>query len=908
MSGARIPLVARLATVSARRWRVTLIVWAALSALGLYAYFSGLDREGFPPIDVPIVVVDGSFFADDPTVVDAEIVGPLHDAYAGVDGVKEIQSFARANSYAVIVEFETEISSPVGAARLTAVTPSLDVPATLTVRSIEAAKFVDRYDVLVAVNAPPGTDVGTLEAAAAEVATALEADPAIEVAEVRNLQTLAVGSVSGEEELRPTRFSRVALGGDEQFREAVTIGLVRDDAVDLDLLAFSDRVNTLLEQVDLPTGLDVGVTADFATDIRAQLSNLLGSLLTGLVAVAVVSFLLIGWRVSIVTALFMGSVMLAALVSLLVVGYSLNTITLFGLILTLGLLVDDAIVVSEALDAGQDDPDPDLVEAGAPTGVAVVRGAVGRVGAASLAGTLTTVLVFAPMLFVSGILGRFIRAIPATVIITLLVSFLFSMTVVPALGRRLLLSDRGERPASVRSGASPLARPQRWLAGRLGALAAYPSGHGVRGWVAGLGLIGVSVAAVAGAGALAGSVGFDIFPQPKDANNISVGVEFEPGTTVDVARELTRDVDDAVLAVLGDDLVLAQYIRGNERGATMFVDLVPFGDRTVTAPEYVERLEAAIGDLSGARVTVGVAGQGPPDEDFPFAVQIAVGEGSLESGLVLAEDLREALDGAVLANGTQEGTTVTDAIISTAGTVYRVDGARQLEVRASFGNDDTTNNLTAAETFVSERFDATALSDRGLPADTLAFDFGFESDNQDDFASLGVALQVALVLMLILLVVQFRSLVQPLLIFLAIPFSFLGVFGLLNLTDNPLSFFVMVGFIALIGVVVNNSILLVDAANQARRAGSTAAEAMRTAVERRFRPLLATALTTVAGLLPLALSDPFWEALSFTLIGGLVSSTFLVLVAFPVFYVMTEAVRTPLRNAVRRRRGRELIT
>ena len=113
--------------------------------------------------------------------------------------------------------------------------------------------------------------------------------------------------------------------------------------------------------------------------------------------------------------------------------------------------------------------------------------------------------------------------------------------------------------------------------------------------------------------------------------------------------------------------------------------------------------------------------------------------------------------------------------------------------------------------------DADDLAAIGLPPDAIQFDFGQESDNQDDFASLGRALMIALGLMLVLLVVQFRSLIQPLLIFLAIPFSFLGVFTILSLTDNPLSFLVTVGFIALIGVAVNNTILLVDAANRARR-------------------------------------------------------------------------------------------
>jgi multidrug efflux pump subunit AcrB len=212
-------------------------------------------------------------------------------------------------------------------------------------------------------------------------------------------------------------------------------------------------------------------------------------------------------------------------------------------------------------------------------------------------------------------------------------------------------------------------------------------------------------------------------------------------------------------------------------------------------------------------------------------------------------------------------------------------------VRAAFDNDDLTSNLSATEDLVKELFPPERLLEAGLEADALAFDFGQESDNQDDFAALGTSGLVALGLMLLLLIIQFRSLLQPILVFLAIPFSFFGLTSALALTDNGISFFSAVGFIALIGVVVNNTILLVDSANQARRSGLGLADSIEQAVSRRFRPLIATTITTVVGLMPLALSDPFWEGLSFTLMGGLVSSTVLVLLSFPVYYlVLTGAV------------------
>ena len=98
--------------------------------------------------------------------------------------------------------------------------------------------------------------------------------------------------------------------------------------------------------------------------------------------------------------------------------------------------------------------------------------------------------------------------------------------------------------------------------------------------------------------------------------------------------------------------------------------------------------------------------------------------------------------------------------------------------------------------------------------------------------------------------------------------------------------------IGLVGIAVNNTILMTDYANQERRTGATAVEAISRAASRRFRPLITTTLTTLAALLPLALSDPFWEALAFTIIFGLASSTFLVILAYPYYYLAAEWLRT----------------
>jgi len=886
--------ITMLATASARRWPVTLAVWVAVFAVGLTAYFGGLAREGFPPVNLPIAIVDGSYFVDDQEVVDEDIAVPLSEAFGAIEGVAEVQTFALANAFAVVVEFEDTFSSPEGAALLEAALPSLGLPseADVSVRSLDATKFLEVYDVLVSVAGPEGATATELETEAAKMSEFLAEDNAIVQADVRNLLTEGVDPSTGETVIRQTRFTRVVLEDTAAYADAVAIGLIRNPETDLDILTFSDAVIDRIAESDgvLSDGFTAEVTADFATDIRSQISGLTGNLLTGLLAVALVSLLLIGWRASSITATFMATVMLASLAGLWFLGYSLNTITLFGLILTLGLLVDDAIVISESIDANRDEADDEI---------GVVRTAINRVGTASFAGTLTTVLVFAPMLFVGGVLGEFIRAIPATVILTLLLSFVFSVVFIPAIAKPFLLKGNG--------GQNPFIRATRKLAVGAGKLAEYPSSHGLKGVAVGAGLVAFALSVVVSGFMIAGSLGFNIFPPGKDANVVSVTADFDFGTTIEEARELSQTIDAAVVEVLGDDLVRSQYIRGNERTLLTFIDITPFGDRDTTAPVYVERLQAALADFEGARLTIGTIENGPPVEDFPFAVQITATESNVDEAGALAVELRDSLLGVDLDKASGEATEISGTLISTQGQVFRTNGERQIEVRAGFSNDDLTNNLNAAEDLVNELYPVSELAARGLGEEAINFDFGQESDNQDDFAGLVTALIVAMLLVVGLLVLQFRSIVQPLLIILAIPFSLFGVFTALSLTDNPLSFFVFVGLIALIGVVVNNTILLIDAANQGRRSGLRPGEAIGQAVTRRFRPLVATTLTTVVGLLPLALSDPFWEALSFTLIGGLLSSTFLVLLTFPVFYLAVEKVRTPIRNFGRRKMGRPEI-
>ena len=489
-------LITRPALAAAGRPRVTVVAWLVLLATGIYAFVFALDREGFPPVNVPIAVASANWFVDDELRVDEELAIPVFEAFSGVPGVEGVSTFSRPDGFAAVFEFETTFSSRDGIAALRAATPpSLPDGVELAIDPVDATKFLENYDLIVTVIGPSDATPEELEAQAEITAEALRPLPTVTDAEALDLLTESFDPSTGEIEIRRTDFTRYAEQGDTAGTESVLIGITRNLGADADVLDFSDEIQARLDQgID---GLDPAyravIGADFASDVRAQLSNLTSNLLFGLLAVAIVSYLLIGWRTAVVTAVFMATVMLVSMIGLWAIGYTLNTITFFGLVLTLGLLVDDAIVISESIDANRG---TDPAEGGAS--LSIVQRAIDRVGAASFAGTLSTLTVFAPMAFVTGILGEFIRPIPITVMVTLALSFVLSITVIPALGRIFILGGTAQ---------GPLVGLQRAVSSALGRLARYQSGNGPKGWLTGA---GVTIAAVGliimGAGA-AGRIG-----------------------------------------------------------------------------------------------------------------------------------------------------------------------------------------------------------------------------------------------------------------------------------------------------------------------------------------------------------------------------------------------------------------
>jgi multidrug efflux pump subunit AcrB len=393
-------------------------------------------------------------------------------------------------------------------------------------------------------------------------------------------------------------------------------------------------------------------------------------------------------------------------------------------------------------------------------------------------------------------------------------------------------------------------------------------------------------------------VTFNIFPPTKDTNALTVNQTYLPGVTINEAAKIANDANKIVANTLSENFNQASYnSSGTTRDSIMQVDLISYKNRDIKSPQLVEELQKAFNNFKGAQIEVTQQDVGPPSS--PFTIRIETD--NRQSAFLLAKDMQNYLKNLTLTRISGETAKITNVSVGNPNFYNRADGVLYIDVKAEIDGSDTTTLFGLAQDAINKEYTSQKLAKFGLKSESIQFDIGFESDNQDSFKTLLFAFPILLLVIFIVLAVEFRSLLQPILIFMAIPFSFFGITLGLYLSDNSFSFFAMLGFFALVGLSIKNTILLTDFANQSRRVGLSAVDSAVAALEERFRPLVATSLTAIVAMVPLALMSPFWEGLAIVLIGGLLSSTFLVLTVFPYYYLGAEFLRVKSRKIIRRK-------
>ena len=754
-----------------------------------------------------------------------------------------------------------------------------------------------------------------------------------------------VGDVAKVEQADDAATSLTRTNGESSLAVAVTMD---NDGSAVDI---SDQVEEKLPQLRADLGKDAKLTV--VSDQGPQVSKSISSLTTegalGLVfAVVVILVFLLSLRSTLVTAVSIPLSVVLTLIVLWTQDLSLNMLTLGALTIAIGRVVDDSIVVLENIKRH--------LAYGKERQTAILD-AVKEVSGAITSSTLTTVAVFLPMAFVGGMVGALFGGFSLTITVALLASLLVSLTIVPVLSYWFLRAPKAlagldpeeqRRRSEEKEARSPLQRfyvpvlrfaTRRRLTSLLIAVVVLIGTFGMapllktnffdQGEQQALSIKqelkpGTSLAAsdkqakrveklLAGTDGIedyqvtVGSAGLmAAFGGGTDANQASYQIKLDEDADSDRIQDDLRDGLDKLGSGIGDTTISA----GDGFGAQDLSVVVKAGDEDVLrkASEQVREKVAGLDDVedvqsdlsqSVPRISVtakpAAARFGLNDAALGQAVTQAVS--GTKSGKAVLDDTERD----VVVKSEHPATTVAELkkmplgkttlgkvadVRTVNGPVQmtRIDGARAATITAK----PTGENTGAVGTKLQTEIDGLDLPD-GATAE-----IGGVSEDQDEaFASLGLAMLAAIAIVFMLLVATFRSLIQPLILLVSIPFAATGALGLLVLTGTPMGVPAMIGMLMLIGIVVTNAIVLIDLINQYRAQGYGVIDAVVEGGRHRLRPILMTALATICALTPMALAVTgdggfISQPLAVVVIGGLITSTLLTLLLVPTLYAMVE--------------------
>jgi HAE1 family hydrophobic/amphiphilic exporter-1 len=714
-------------------------------------------------------------------------------------------------------------------------------------------------------------------------------------------------------------------------------------------VAVADAVKAELERIraELPPGYQLAVALDASVFIRRAIRDVAVDLAYGAVlAAAVVLLFLRSARSTLITGVAIPTSLVSSFVFFYFLGFTLNTMTLMALSLSIGLLIDDAIVVLESayrhVEAGESPPE------------AASRG-TGEVGLAVVASTLGVCAVFVPIAFMSGLIGRFFREFGLIATVAVLASMLVSLTLTPMLCARFLRAETGETSALFRV----LERFYTALERRYRRVLAWGLAH--RGAV-----VGLALGSTVGGVLLAGAVPIE-FITPDDRGEFNVWLERPLGSSLAQTQQAVASVEAALRELPEVRLTFAtigQGVKQRVNEAQIYVKLIHKGERERSQQEIMqaarERLaglglplselsveELATVSVSGSRhAELMYAFRGPDVDKLHYYaatlrermheaggyadVWLSYETGKPEIALELARERAADLGVPAL----QTGRTIAALFAGIDAASFEEDGERydvRVQLLPEYRDDPSklelvrvrsaSGALVPLRNLVTPRIGsgpvqidregrsrsivlyANLAGKAAGPADReverlvreLELEPGYHfaaigasQRLRETFEAVLFAFGFALLAIYMILAVQFDSFVQPLIIMLSAPLSFIGAFAAVAISGQSLDLMGQIAFLMLMGIVMKNGILLVDYTNTLRERGLGLREAVLEAGPVRLRPVLMTAVSTVLGMVPVAFGTgdgSEWRSpMGVICIGGLVTSTLLTLLVVPIFY------------------------
>ncbi len=679
------------------------------------------------------------------------------------------------------------------------------------------------------------------------------------------------------------------------------------------IIAITDQVKEILktESKRFPANTHYVIVSDFSKDIRSMVNDLENNIIAGLLLVVFVLYFFMGVRNGLLVGIAIPLSMLISFIVLSMMGYTLNMVVLFSLILALGMLVDNAVVIVENIYRHHQEG-KGLLQA--------AREATHEVGMAVTVSTATTLMAFLPMIFWEGIIGEFMKFLPITLIITLASSLFVGLVFNPVISSSFLKVDE-------KMSCLPGDRFLRWLTVRYETSLRWALRHR---WLLML-LMGGGFVGMLGFYAFFNH-GMEFFPvtEPKQ---IFVEVEAPLGTRLETSDAIVRQIEERIK----DTPDMVNYVANVGSSSNMFdfgggggashksqvtIELADKNDRSQNSFQTLDEVAESIRGIPGARVDVTRPEEGPPTgkaveiqikgEDFRVlsslsqqviqTIEDVPGLSKLKDDYekgkpevrVRIDREKAALFGlstSLIAN------TIRTAINGTEASEYRV-GTDEYDITvrfrdsfrksyndllnlnvfyegvhyplANFATVDLTSGLSTVNHVDGDRVvtitaDAIGRTSAEVLADCKArlkdfrppegymLNFAGQDEEQQKSADfLMQAFFIAILLIFLILVSEFNSITLPFVIMMSVLMSFFGVFAGLLITFKPFGIIMTgIGIISLAGVVVNNAIVLIDYIQKLRERGFSKRDAIVEGGKTRLRPVLLTAVTTILGLIPL---------------------------------------------------------
>lgn len=808
-----------------------------------------LKVELLPDIDFPLVTVSAVYPGASPDEVLEQVTVPVEDAIKGVPNVETVRSTSSSGFALILVQapfgkdmktMEEEISRRVGGIAFPGGVqptvaranpdqfPILQISA-LGDRSIESLQSLLTSQVLPELNKVPGVFSADLPFG---VGTGLS------ITRTNGTPSLAISVLKTSD------------GNTVEVSNAVLA-----------------RLNSL--KAGLPADVEFIEISNQAPSIQSSVNDLQREALLGaIMAVAVIFAFLLSVRPTLVTSITIPVSILAALFVMHLQGMTLNILTLGGLAIAVGRVVDDSIVVMENIYRH--------IQMGDDRTTAVIHG-TREVAMPIITSTATTIAVFLPLAIVGGFVAVIFLPFALVITYALLASLVVALTIVPVLGS-LLITRSKKAPKENR-----VSRIYSSLLGK--ALV-----HKKFTLITAAGLFVISLALLL-------FIPFSFLPS-SGQQGLSVRMAV-PGAKSqgDVIRQL--DQVEAVLADLRLRGVVDNY-QSTIGYAGLFVQTGGIDTATIEVQLHegvnVDRMGAQLRqDLTGQGRLINISqasGGGPQSNNLELDLlgqdydSLTNTSARVVSSLQEIRGLQDIKDDAVKAGQANGVVPIT-----------RVDGQRAVTITGTI----TDKNTQAVQSAVAKAVDQV-----GLPQGVTVKTGGVFASFNQAFSQMGVAMILSILLVYLIIVISRRSLVTPFVIILSLPLASIGALGALALTRSSLGLPALIGLLMLIGLVVTNAIVLIAFVEQLRASGVALNDALVQAGRTRMRPILMTALTTIFVLIPMALGiggegeGIIGTELAIVVIGGLFTSTLLTLVVIPVIYSV-------LRKKEPRHLGRDRI-